>query len=418
MILRRPWIGILVWSWLGYMNPHRLTWGFAYDFPFAQIVGITTLIGLVFSAEPKRFPLTALTISLFLLTAWLTISTIFAIYPDEAWPKWDQTVKIIVFSLLTIVLMRDKDRINYLIWMIVLCIGYYGVKGGIFSMLTDGEYRIWGPERSFIMDNNAIGLAMVMILPLIWYLYLITEDKRVRIGLLAAGGLTALAILTTHSRGALLSIGAMFFFLWIKSRNKIWLGVVLLVGLPMLWTFMPEAWHDRMASIANYEEDGSAMGRINAWKFAYNLALDHPLTGGGFHAFSHEQFAIYAPDPDDFHDSHSIYFAMLAEHGFVGLGLFLIVGISSLRTAGRVARAARKLPDMLWASDLATMLQVCMVGYAVGGAFLGFAYFDLYYHYLAIIVLLGALVKDQRLSAAVSNEAVRPGIHGIAGVRH
>ena len=42
-ILRRPPIGILVWSWLAYMNAHRLTWGFAYSFPFAQVVGVTRL---------------------------------------------------------------------------------------------------------------------------------------------------------------------------------------------------------------------------------------------------------------------------------------------------------------------------------------------------------------------------------------
>lgn len=417
VILRRPWIGILVWSWLGYMNPHRLTWGFAYDFPFSQIVAITTLIGLVFSAEPKRFPLNSLTFFVFLLIFWMTVSTIFAVYPDLAWPKWEQTMKILLFALVTMVLMRDKERLNYLVWMIVLCIGFYGVKGGIFSTLTGGEYRIWGPEKSFIMDNNAIGLAMVMTLPLIWYLYLNTVDKRLRIGLLAAGALTALAILTTHSRGAFLSIAAMFGFMWLKSRNKAWLTIVLILGLPILYMFMPESWHERMATISNYQEDGSAMGRINAWWFSWNLALDKPLVGGGFHVYSQELFYAYAPDPEDFHDSHSIYFAMMAEHGFVGLAIFLIVGVLSLRMAGRVARTARQLPDMQWAADLALMLQVCLVGYAVGGAFLGFAYFDLYYHYIAIIVLLNAIVKDRQTAAAAENRKAAPGIHGVAGVR-
>src|SRR5690606_8939778 len=40
----RPAIGLLVWSWLGYMNPHRLTWGFAYSFPFVMISAVATLI--------------------------------------------------------------------------------------------------------------------------------------------------------------------------------------------------------------------------------------------------------------------------------------------------------------------------------------------------------------------------------------
>ena len=51
-ILKRPHIGVLVWAWLSYMNPHRLTWSFAYDMPFAQIVAITLLIAL-FSTKEK-----------------------------------------------------------------------------------------------------------------------------------------------------------------------------------------------------------------------------------------------------------------------------------------------------------------------------------------------------------------------------
>ena len=44
----RPWIGILVWYWFGLMNPHRLTWDFAYSMPFASWIGGATLVG----AEP------------------------------------------------------------------------------------------------------------------------------------------------------------------------------------------------------------------------------------------------------------------------------------------------------------------------------------------------------------------------------
>ena len=62
LILARPYVGILMWSWLGYMNPHRLSFGFAYDFPFALCVGIVTLLGVLISREPKRLPMTGLTV--------------------------------------------------------------------------------------------------------------------------------------------------------------------------------------------------------------------------------------------------------------------------------------------------------------------------------------------------------------------
>ena len=45
---KRPWFGILMWSWLAYMNPHRLTWGFAYAQPWAQLVAMPTILGVFF----------------------------------------------------------------------------------------------------------------------------------------------------------------------------------------------------------------------------------------------------------------------------------------------------------------------------------------------------------------------------------
>ena len=135
------------------------------------------------------------------------------------------------------------------------------------------------------------------------------------------------------------------------------------------------------------------MGRINAWWFAFNLAKDHPLTGGGFNTFTPRLFQIYAPEPDDFHDAHSIYFEILGEQGFVGLGLFLSLGAITLLTARRVARQARRHKQLAWAGDLASLVQVSLIGYAVGGAFLGLAYFDLYYHLIAIVVVLQAIVS-------------------------
>src|SRR5215472_2387810 len=93
-ILARPYIGILVWSWLGYMNPHRLSWSFAYDFPYAYCIAIVTLFAVIFSREPKRIPLTGLTTLWILFVAWMGITTIFAFYPGEALVQYEKVLKI------------------------------------------------------------------------------------------------------------------------------------------------------------------------------------------------------------------------------------------------------------------------------------------------------------------------------------
>ncbi|MDZ7829157.1 MAG: DUF5935 domain-containing protein [Halofilum sp. (in: g-proteobacteria)] len=45
VVLYRPWVGILLWYWIGLMNPHRLTWGFMYSFPVAALVAATVFLG-------------------------------------------------------------------------------------------------------------------------------------------------------------------------------------------------------------------------------------------------------------------------------------------------------------------------------------------------------------------------------------
>ena len=72
------------------------------------------------------------------------------------------------------------------------------------------------------------------------------------------------------------------------------------------------------------------MGRINTWTMAYNLANARPIVGGGFEMYTRRTFQEYAPNPEDVHSAHSIYFQMLGEHGYVGLCLFLTLGLHGL----------------------------------------------------------------------------------------
>ncbi|MGH8644623.1 MAG: putative O-glycosylation ligase, exosortase A system-associated [Gammaproteobacteria bacterium] len=167
-VLRWPHIGVLLWSWISYMNPHRLTWGFAHDFPVAALVGATLLVSLVFSREPKRIPWTPLTAVWIVLVLWMCLTTVFAFMPEAAHEQLSKVLKIQLVAFITLMLMTTRKRLDALVWVIVLSLGFYGVKGGLFALLTGGNYKIWGPDGSFIAGNNEIGLALVMTLPLMY----------------------------------------------------------------------------------------------------------------------------------------------------------------------------------------------------------------------------------------------------------
>ena len=383
-ILKWPYIGILAWSWLGYMNPHRYCWGFAMTMPFAFMVALCTLAGMLMSKEPKRIPWTRETILLLVFILWMFITTVYSLYPWLAWEQWDKVWRIMLMTYVTTMLINNKERIHLLMIVIALSLAFYGFKGGIFVLMTGGAHRVQGPDGSFIAGNNELGLALIMTVPLLRYVQLQATHYWIRQGLSGVIGLVMIAIVGTHSRGALVGLAAMSFFFLLKTRKKV--GAIL-VAIPLalvLLYVMPQEWFDRMHTIETYEEDGSAQGRLYAWKNAITLANEH-LLGGGFRAVTG-----YGGT-----DSHSNYFGVLGEQGWIGLVMFLLLHLFTWQSASWIIRHSRGHPDLIWARDLAAMIQVSLIGYMSAGAFLGLQWFDLFYHLIVIIVMTKLLVKEQ-----------------------
>ena len=402
-ILRRPYIGVLMWVWISVMNLHTQGWGFATTFPFAAIIAGVTLVSLVFSRDSKNLPLIPVIWVFIAFVFWMNVTTITALHPDLVYEQWNKVMKIMLMSFVALMLIKTKQHIQLLILIMVISLAYYGVKGGIFTIIGGGVDRVWGPAGTFIEGNNELALALIMTIPLMHYLQMISPNKWVRHGLTAAMLLCSAAAFGSHSRGALLAIVAMGAFLWLKSRQKFSLGFLMVLTIPVLVMSMPEKWAERMDTINAYEEDASVQGRFNAWWMAFNLARDHPLTGGGFEVTTPELFFRYAPDIMDLpRAAHSIYFQVLGEHGFAGLGLYLLLGFLTWRTGSWVIRNTAKRKEYLWAFNLATMIQVSLVGFAVGGAFLSLLYFDVPYYLMAAMVATRILVERELKEKASS----------------
>lgn len=393
-ILARPYIGVLVWSWLSYMNPHRLTWGFAYDMPFAKVVAITLFISLLFAKDVRKPPMYPLTWVWLGFVIWMCLTTATAIYPDFASVYLTRVLKIQIIIFLTLMIMHSRERIQMMLWVIYLSIGFFGIKGGVFTIANGGSFRVWGPELSFIEDNNHLAIALLMVLPIGYYLFRQESRRWIRAALVVSMGLIAISVVGSYSRGALLAIVAVSAFLWWKSSNRLVLGLAVLPLLPVLFLAMPAGWHDRMGTITEYQQDSSATGRLNAWEYAINVANDR-IMGAGFDSWSAATFARWAPDPSDVHAAHSIYFSVLADHGWIGLALFLSILIGAWRLASRISRITDLLPEHRWMADLSRMLQVSLVAYGVGGAFLSMSYFDLPWHIISFLILMRAILEKQ-----------------------
>ena len=405
-ILRRPHVGVLMWVWLSVMNPHRLTWGMAYYLPFAAVVAAVTLIAVVFTRDKKPPPLNGLTVTLLLFVGWTGITTFFAFFPAESFQTWKTMLKTQLMVLLIPMLFHNKEHLRLLIWITALSVAYYGIKGGVFVLLTGGAYKIWGPLYTYIEDNNSLAVALVAIIPLLRYLQLTSPVKHVRWALIGMMGLCGLSVLGTHSRGALVAVATMGAYLMWKTHKRAQLVLLGMIAIPFVLAFMPDHWYARMDTIVNYEQDasGSASMRLNTWSTMFNLAKDNPIVGGGFEVAMPEIYNRYAPDrsfPPQV--AHSIYFQAMGEHGFVGFGLYMLLLWLFWRQAGALARMTKGRADLAWAHNFGLMMQVSLVGFCAGGAFLSLILYDVPYYLLAALVATRVIVEKELRKASVAS---------------
>lgn len=394
--LRKPWIGFIVWTWLSLMNPHRYTYGFAYDAPLAAIAAACTLLGMLLTPD-RESPFKSRSVGLFFLfTLWVTLSWAFGFDPSADYEQWKKIIKVNLLILVGLAVMSKKQHILAFVWVNAIALGLIGAKGGIFTILSGGSNRVWGPPGSFIEDNNEFALALIMTIPLLRYLQLQVADRKwLSRGLLVMMLLCVASAFGSHSRGALIAIGAMAVLLWWRGKNRVVGGLLIVVAGLVMISFMPAEWFSRMETIGTYEQDLSAMGRISAWWTAFGVAKNH-FFGAGFNVARPELFALYSPiyaDLPSTHAAHSIYFQVLGNHGFIGLFLFLLMWAVVWRDAAWLRKHAASIPEARWCADLGGLCQATLLGYLVGGAFLSLAYFDLPYNVMAMLALARAWVS-------------------------
>lgn len=383
-----PMVGVIAYYWISFMSPQMEVWGFAAAPPWALLSVVATLLGCVIAREPKRWPRNGMIPLLILFLVLTTVATYFALGPqDRVIKAWSDVAKTIIFLLVLALLLSKRERIHALIWIMVLSLGFYGVVGGLFALVTGGQFRIFGPPDSIIGDNNQLAAALLVTLPLMNYLRLQSRHHLVRVGLAVAMGLTLLSILASYSRGAFLGLAVVSLFFWWNSKHKIAIGLAMVIVIGAGLAFMPASWTERMHSITDYKSDASAEDRLTVWHEAIGIAVARPLTGGGYKSTATAQVIHHFYPHARPLAVHSIWFEVLSENGFPAFAVWLSMMALGFINIRRIRKLARGDPATAWADDLGRMAKVSLIAFVTAGSFLSLGYYDLY---LALLVALGA----------------------------
>src|SRR5574340_116086 len=195
MAIAAPLVGVIAYYWISFMSPQMEVWGIAAMPPWALLSVLATLLGCLVAREPKRLPRNAMVWLVILFAILTSIASLAALGPvDRVLMAWTRVIKTLFFLLVLAALLVNRRRIHALVWVMVISLGFYGVVGGLFTIMTGGNFRVWGPPDSIIGDNNQLATALLIALPLMNYLRLQSAHSVIRKGLVAAMVLTLIAV--------------------------------------------------------------------------------------------------------------------------------------------------------------------------------------------------------------------------------
>jgi probable O-glycosylation ligase (exosortase A-associated) len=397
-----PFVGVLLYTWIENLPPEHTYQFTLFPGNLSLVVGaLTFFMWLIW--EKKTIPKPpALVLPLVLLLVWINVTTFYALVPDAAVIKWDRTLKVIGFAILTAQMLSTRARLEAFMWVLVLTVGYFALPGAIKTILSGGGSAIAAgivvvaEEGSFFGDRVEFSVVMAITLSFVLYLArhttLLPPSRWLRLAMLIVAGSFLIALVGTFARTGLLAGAAALLMVVAKSRRKASAITAVVATVLVLLAFAPETWFDRMDTIVHYEGDSSAENRTAAWAWAWRMALQHPIVGGGFRAFFLDAAELGRAH---YIEAHNIFFEMMAEHGFVGLALFCWLLIAGYSSCAVVLRRVRSRDDLAWAADLARAVQIALVAFIVGGMFVSIDTSPFLYNLTAIAIGLNTIVRRE-----------------------
>jgi O-antigen ligase len=240
---------------------------------------------------------------------------------------------------------------------------------GVIDWHRDGVDLVEGFRARWVgvyADPNHMAMDVGLIVPLaVAFLARKGSHWLFRAACGLAAGLAVAAIVLSHSRGGFIGLSVAMGLWAIREKRRlqaIVVGAVLALGLVV---FAPESFWKRNETVASFQEDASAMGRVYAWQVASRISLDKPLLGVGAGSFRYA-WPLYAPpEARRAYVAHNIFLDVIGELGFVGLFFFLVFAGGA---AGGAFEASRD-EQMGW---LARALGAAMAGYLVCDLFSGY----------------------------------------------
>ncbi len=367
-------------------------------FRIPQFLAVTTLLSLAWHFFGTRRIQAYWSAELLIFIPFFSICTvgvIFATNRPEAWAYWNGTyVKIAVMMFATAWLTREQHhfkRVSQAMVFAGLAIAYVTLYNKYYQIgLVEGtRVTIARDVGSTLGDPN--DLSLILLFPLSFACAQLVSKgigNWQRLLGLVATIMLFMAIIATQSRGGLLGLVSVFGVIGrykIKSNS-----VIIVLGIIGAITLFSLAGISGRASGGAGEAgiDASADGRLFAWGAAFKMALRYPIFGVGIHNFVLNYYDFSALHDGNNHEVHSTWFGVMAESGFIGFFLFIIMVALGIKTSIATSSILKtcEAPIAIRAFSLASVAG--LIGTCVSGSFLTQGFSWPFYIHIALVVAL------------------------------
>lgn len=339
-----------------------------------------------------------------LFLGWATFGIMFAYNRNAAFSIFSGVLsKVWVMTIAICWLVRSIHHFRIATYLYVVAGVMVGLKA--ISNKLQGIGLVEGTRVTISRDiGSLIGdpndLSLVLMFPMSFTLSNLLQPKigNLHRALLAVAYVILFwAIIATQSRGGLIGIMAVTgYFAFKRIKNKLYIVAGAAMLLPIL--LMMAGVSDRSSGgLAEAGIGESAMGRIYAWMAAWGMALENPFTGVGINNF-YLNYYLFSPYWDGKnHAVHSTWFQILAETGFVGLGLLIALITMTFKRLWRTEVDSRTLPI-----NERNVIATCndgifagLIGFCVAGTFLTQGFTWPLYILLSMTVALAKILSER-----------------------
>lgn len=338
------------------VNLRDLEMGFGISLPTEPLmfgVLVLFLINLIFQSNyDKRISSHPISYLIFLNLFWILLTSLTSEYPLVSIKFFISRLWFVVpFFFVAAFLFKNPKNIFHFLWMyligLVIVIIYTTALHSTYGFDEETAHWVMSP---FYNDHTAYGAALSMYFPIaIGLIFFPGSKKWLRFLALISLLILITAIILSYSRAAWLSIAAAFgLFLLVYFRIKYyWVLSTIVVILALFFTFQHQIidrleknkqdssanFAEHIKSMTNISSDASNLERINRWQAAIRLYDERKFMGWGPGTY---QF-VYAPyqrsrektiistNLGDMGNAHSEYLGPLAEQGFPGMIIVILM---------------------------------------------------------------------------------------------